>query len=59
MPFSRSCIDQTAHGHHGMTAFFGGDERVFQCHRCFFAKKATDFPKNRFSSSRRSPTPDR
>src|SRR5690606_32090771 len=41
----------TAHGYHGMIAFFGGDERVFQCHRCFFAKKATDFPRKRFSSS--------
>src|SRR5882724_1325814 len=40
-----------AHGHHGMMAFFRSDERVFRCHRCFFAKKATDFPRNWFSSS--------
>src|SRR6478609_6778560 len=39
----------TAHLDHRVIAFFASDERVLRVHRCFFAKKATDFPRNSFS----------
>src|SRR6476661_9787215 len=38
-----------AHLDHGVVAFFASNERVLRVHRCFFAKKATDFPRNSFS----------